>query len=81
MVLWARHVYRRYGRIWVVVELPDGGVTSVPVDSTDIAGAPPKPAAPVGTTTLSVAGVRRLRALLAAQAGRAGEGAGAGDGR
>ncbi|MBV9944553.1 MAG: hypothetical protein JO262_20685 [Solirubrobacterales bacterium] len=35
----ARRVYRRYGRVWLVVDLPDGGETSVEVGDTDMLGA------------------------------------------
>jgi hypothetical protein len=59
----ARRAYRRYGRLWLVVELPDGGETSVEVGDTDLLGT-----GPVGTvrdgTTLSGEGARRLLGLL-----------------
>src|SRR5205823_6498072 len=32
----ARHVYRRYGQRWLVLELPRGGVVSVEVEDTDL---------------------------------------------
>jgi hypothetical protein len=80
-VLAARHVYRRYGQIWVVAELPDGGVTSIPAESTNVAEAAPVVTAFATATTLSVAGVRRLRALLAAQLKLLGEDPSVGAGR
>jgi hypothetical protein len=61
--LCARRVYRRYGRLWLVVELPDGGETSVEVGDTDVLGA--GPAVPVRDgTMLSGEGARRLLGLL-----------------
>jgi hypothetical protein len=65
-VLRARHVYRRYGRRWLALELPDGGVTSVEVEDTDVLAAEPVVTAPVGTSTLSGEGARRLIGLLKA---------------
>jgi hypothetical protein len=62
----ARHAYRRYGRLWLVLVLPDGGVTSVEVGHTDVLDAGPGLTAPGGTSTLSSEGVRRLLALLQA---------------
>ncbi len=50
----ARHVYRRYGRLWLVVVLGDGGVASVAVDDTDVLSAEPVVAAAAGDTLLSV---------------------------
>ena len=38
-VLRARRVYRQWGRLWLVLELPDGGVTSVEVGDTDVLAA------------------------------------------
>jgi hypothetical protein len=61
----ARRVYRRYGRLWLVVELPDGGETSVEVGDTDMLGAEPAVIVRDGTT-LSGEGARRLLGLLAA---------------
>jgi hypothetical protein len=60
----ARHVYRRFGRRWLVLELGDGGAVSVPVEDTDVLDAAPVVTARGGTTTLSSAGVRRLLGLL-----------------
>ena len=60
----ARHVYRRYGQIFVVLVLPDNSVTSVPVESTDITEVVPRKPEPAGTTVLSPAGVRHLLSLL-----------------
>jgi hypothetical protein len=60
----ARRVYRRYGRRWLVLELPDGGVASVHVEDTDVLEAEPVVTAPVGTSTLSSEGARRLLGLL-----------------
>jgi hypothetical protein len=47
-------VYRRYGRLWLVVVLGDGGVASVAVDDTDVLSAEPVVAAAAGDTLLSV---------------------------
>jgi hypothetical protein len=63
-VLRARHVYRRWGRRWVVLELPDGGVVSVEVEDTDVLEAEPVVRAPRGSTMLSREGARRLLGLL-----------------
>jgi hypothetical protein len=65
-VLRARRVYRRYGRRWLVLELPDGGVASVEVSDTDVLAAEPGVRAPAGGSTLSREGARRLLGLLAA---------------
>ena len=73
-VLRARHVYRRYGRVWLVLVLPDGGVTSVPVEDTDVLAIEPVVVPPVGQTTVSIDGARRLLGLLAALAERSAEG-------
>ena len=79
----ATKVYRRWGRRWLVLELPAGGVTSVQVEDTDVLDAEPVITAPRGTTTLSCEGARRLLGLLDAgmarlardaAADRAGEG-------
>ena len=67
----ARHVYRRYGRIWLVVVLPDGGVCSVPVEDTDVLSAAPVTVARAGGSTISIEGTRRLLGLLAALSARA----------
>ena len=61
----ARRAYRRYGRLWLVVELPDGGETSVEVGDTDVLGAGPAVMVRDGTT-LSGEGARRLLGLLEA---------------
>ena len=61
----ARHVYRRYGRMWLVLVLPDGGVNSVPVEYTDVLAAEPVVVSRVGDTTVSIEGSRRLLGLLA----------------
>ena len=61
----ARRAYRRYGRLWLVVELPDGGETSVEVGDTDVLGAGPVVTVRDGTT-LSGEGARRLLGLLEA---------------
>ena len=60
----ARHVYRRFGRRWLVLELGDGGVVSVEVEDTDVLDAAPVVTVPGGSTTLSSAGARRLLGLL-----------------
>jgi hypothetical protein len=65
-VVRARHVYRRYGRLWLVVVLPDGGVASVAVEDTDVLAAEPVVAVAVGGTTLSIEGARRLIGLVGA---------------
>ena len=62
----ARRVYRRYGRRWLVLELPDGGVTSVEVTDTDVLAAEPVVRAAVEGSTLSRVGARQLLGLLAA---------------
>jgi hypothetical protein len=62
----ARRVYRRFGRRWLVLELPDGGVTSVEVEDTDVLEAEPVVRAAVEGSTLSREGARRLLGLLAA---------------
>jgi len=56
--------YRRGGGVWLVVVLPDGLPAGVPVDDTDLGGAP----VAAGVTVLSVAGIGRLRELAAAMA-------------
>jgi hypothetical protein len=76
----ARYVYRRYGRRWLVLELPDGGVASVVVEDTDVLEAEPVVATPGGAGTLSVEGARRLLGLLGACGARAASDA-AGEGR
>jgi hypothetical protein len=70
-VLRARHVYRRYARLWLVLVLADGGVTSVPVEHTDVLAIEPVVAPRVGETTVSIDGARRLLGLLAALLERA----------
>ena len=70
-VLRARHVYRRYGRLWLVLVLPDGGVTSVPVEDTDVLAIEPVGVPRVGEATVSIDGARRLLGLLAALVERA----------
>ncbi len=60
----ARRVYRRGGRLWLVVELPDGGETSVAVEETDLLDAEPAVTVADGTTTLSSRGARRLLGLV-----------------
>ncbi len=47
-LLRARRVYRQWGRLWLVVELPDGGVGSVEVADTDVLAAEPIVTAPSG---------------------------------
>ena len=59
--------YRRNGGVWLMVILPDGFPAAVGVDDTDLGG--PCVAA-TGTTTLSVAGIRRLRELAAGVAAK-----------
>ena len=66
----ARHVYRRWGRRWLVLELPDGGVVSVEVEDTDVLDAEPAVSVPVEGGTLSLEGARRLLGLLAAGVAR-----------
>jgi hypothetical protein len=63
-LLRARHVYRRYGRIWLVVVLADGGVCSVPVEDTDVLAAAPVVTVRVGSTVVSIDGARRLLQLI-----------------
>jgi hypothetical protein len=65
-VVRARHVYRRYGRLWLVVVLPDGGVASVAVEDTDVLAAEPVVAVAAGSTTLSIEGARHLIGLVSA---------------
>ena len=60
----ARHVYRRYGQRWLVLELPRGGVVSVEVEDTDLLDTEPGVTAHSGVTTLSSEGARRLLGLL-----------------
>jgi hypothetical protein len=60
----ARHVYRRWGRRWLVLELPDGGVVSVEVEDTDVLEAEPVFTVASGVSTLSSEGARRLLGLL-----------------
>ena len=60
----ARRAYRQWGRLWLVVGLPDGGVVSVEVGDTDALEAAPVVSAPSGTSTLSSEGARRLLGLL-----------------
>ncbi len=62
----ARRVYRRFGRLWLVVELPDGGETSVRLEGTDLFDVELVVGESDGTTTLSCEGARRLLELLAA---------------
>jgi hypothetical protein len=58
-------VHRWNGGVWVVVTLPDGYPAQVPVQDTDLVGERVRPA--VGRTTLSVAGIRRLREMVRGQ--------------
>ena len=69
-VVRARRAYRQWGRLWLVIGLPDGGVVSVEVDDTDVLEAAPVVSAPSGTSTLSSEGARRLLALLDALTAR-----------
>jgi hypothetical protein len=62
----ARRAYRQWGRLWLVFELPDGGVVSVEAGDTDVLEAAPVVTAPSGTSTLSSEGARRLLELLRA---------------
>jgi len=62
----ARYVYRRYGRRWLALELPDGGVVSVEVEDTDVLDAESVVTVPDGTSTLTNEGARRLLGLLGA---------------
>ena len=71
----ARRVYRQWGRLWLVLELPDGGVVSVEVGHTDVLEAGPVVTAPSGTTVLSSEGARGLLGLLDACLGRLAAGA------
>ena len=59
--------YRRHGGVWLTVTLPDGYPAAVPVQDTDAGEARP---AVAGTTVLSVPGIRRLRELVTAMAGK-----------
>jgi hypothetical protein len=80
-LLRARHVYRRYGRLWLVVVRRDGGVVSVAVEDTDVLSAGPVVVAAVGDTLVSVEGARRLLGLIEAGSRRlAVEAGGHGDG-
>ncbi len=63
-------MYRQWGRLWLVLELPDGGVVSVEVGHTDVVEAAPAVSKPSGTTVLSSEGARRLVGLLDACLGR-----------
>jgi hypothetical protein len=67
----ARRVYRQWGRLWLVLELPEGGVSSVEVEDTDVLEAEPVVSASSGTSTLSGEGARRLLGLLEACMARA----------
>lgn len=69
----ARRVYRQWGRLWLVLGLPDGGVVSVEVADTDVLEAVPVASVQSGTGTLSVEGARRLLGLLEAWMSRAAE--------
>ncbi len=60
--------HRCNGAVWLTVTLPDGYPARVPVDDTGVGTA--RVAGPGTTTVLSVAGIRRLRELAAAMAGR-----------
>jgi hypothetical protein len=60
----ARRVYRQWGRLWLVLGLPDGGVVSVEVRDTDVLEAASVVNAPGGTRMLSAEGARRLLGLL-----------------
>lgn len=71
----ARRVYRQWGWLWLVLELPDGGVVSVEVGHTDVLEAAPAVTAPSGMTVLSSGGTRRLLGLLDACLGRFAAGA------
>ena len=62
----ARRVYRQWGRLWLVLELPDRGVVSVEAGDTDVLEAEPVVTAPSGMSTLSTEGARRLLELLRA---------------
>ncbi len=62
----ARRAYRRYGRLWLVVELPDGGETSVEAAHTDMLAVETIAARLGGGSVLSCEGVRRLLGLLEA---------------
>jgi hypothetical protein len=61
-----------------VVVLPDGGVTSVAVEDTDVLSVEPVVAVAGGTATLSSEGVRRLIGLLGACVERASASSGGG---
>jgi hypothetical protein len=76
-LLRARRVYRQWGRLWLVVELPDGGIGSVEVADTDVLAAEPIVTVPSGMSTLSGEGARRLLGLLDARMARLALGAGA----
>ena len=62
--LQARRVYRRFGRLWLVVELPDGGETSVEIAQTDLLVVETAAMTVDGKTVLSCEGARRLLGLL-----------------
>ncbi len=76
--LCARHVYRRWGRRWLVLELGDGGVVSVEVEDTDVLEAEPVLSVASGVTTLSCEGACRLLGLLDVHKERLAMGAAAG---
>ena len=59
--------YRRGGGIWLTVTLPDGYPAAVPVEDTDLGG---RRVAVAEGTVLSVAGIGRLRELVAVMAGK-----------
>lgn len=59
--------FRRNGGVWLMVMLPDGFPAPVRVGDTDLDG---PGVAPTGTTILSVAGIRRLRELVAGVAAK-----------
>jgi hypothetical protein len=52
--------------LWLVVELPDGGETSVEVGDTDVVNAAPLTTTRYGATVLTCEGARRLLGLLEA---------------
>jgi hypothetical protein len=62
----ARSFKRLHGELLLVIELPDGSPGTIRADATDVLGAG-EPVVP--GTVLDVAGLRRLRMLVAALAG------------
>ena len=67
----ARSFKRLNGELLLVIELPDGSPGTIPAGATDVLGSAEAGGLPV---VLDARGWRRLRELVAALAGPAGEG-------